>query len=476
MSEIRANQIQNPAQDGGPVMVGLTTVSGDLHVTGFGTFLGLTVTGIATYEDVRHVDALGLSTFREGLESNTVSGVSTFYRGTNLAVNTGQVSIGTAVPSGAAELTIRGDNPELALVSNAQFSSFLLMGDTADPDNGMIEYDNTNSDKRMRFIVNANERMRIDNSGNVGVGTVNPNNAVLQVESDTGTARVKFRSGDSNASALYLQNVTTGDGDSDGLKLELGGDEEAYIWMHENADMNFGTNNTSRMVIDKDGIVSVAHTTNVNITGAANGSTTEVLRVDNNNSNSNDNLTTRIAYRRSGNSGTQLYTTLDSVRTGTHDTDFVISNNVGTVLTERLRISAQGTFKFNNGALIEHGDTLTAARNGTQTIDLSSGMVIRCSTASAGTWKPNFRVDSNISLNTAMNDNDIISPTMIVAKGATTHFSNTIQIDGSDVTPEFLGGAPTDGGGSGTFDIYSYTIMKTGDAAFVAFCSVNTYE
>ena len=72
---------------------------------------------------------------------------------------------------------------------------------------------------------------------------------------------------------------------------------------------------------------------------------------------------------------------------------------------------------------------------------------------------------------------DVISPTLIVSKGATTHFANRITIDGgSDITPEFLGGAPTDGGGSGTFDIYSYTIIKTGNAAFKVFASISNYE
>ena len=75
-----------------------------------------------------------------------------------------------------------------------------------------------------------------------------------------------------------------------------------------------------------------------------------------------------------------------------------------------------------------------------------------------------------------MGTSDVISPTMIVAKGATSHYADTIQVDGSDVTPEWLGGAPTEGGGSGTFDVYSYTIIKTGDAAFKAFGSVSTYE
>ena len=51
----------------------------------------------------------------------------------------------------------------------------------------------------------------------------------------------------------------------------------------------------------------------------------------------------------------------------------------------------------------------------------------------------------------------------------------TIQVDGTDVTPEWLGGAPTEGGGNNTWDIYSYTILKTGDAAFKCFASVSNY-
>ena len=65
---------------------------------------------------------------------------------------------------------------------------------------------------------------------------------------------------------------------------------------------------------------------------------------------------------------------------------------------------------------------------------------------------------------------------MLVNKGATTHYANAVQIDGSNVTPDWLGGAPTDGGGSGTFDVYSYSIIKTGDDSFGVFASVSNYE
>ena len=96
MSEIRIQSDTEPHRMAGPVMVGLTTVQGTLDVTGLTTTQNLFVVGVTTfnsdvtiggtltYEDVTRVDSLGLSTFREGLESNTVSGVSTFYRGTSI--------------------------------------------------------------------------------------------------------------------------------------------------------------------------------------------------------------------------------------------------------------------------------------------------------------------------------------------------------------------------------------------------------
>ena len=82
-SEIRVNQIQNRS--------GLTTVTWNdegLNVVGVVTAIGLTVSGDATiegnlgvagtitYEDVARVDAVGLSTYREGLHVGPLAGVA----------------------------------------------------------------------------------------------------------------------------------------------------------------------------------------------------------------------------------------------------------------------------------------------------------------------------------------------------------------------------------------------------------------
>ncbi len=79
----------------------------------------------------------------------------------------GRVAIGTDTPPTTADFTVRAPNPELSLYASANYSSYLMMGDTDDYDNGYIEYDNHDPNKFMRFITNAGERMRVNNIGTV---------------------------------------------------------------------------------------------------------------------------------------------------------------------------------------------------------------------------------------------------------------------------------------------------------------------
>ena len=75
-----------------------------LHVGGDGQFTGnLSVGGTITYDDVKHVDSIGLSTFRSGIEVNT--GTAT----TALLVR-GDARITGILAIGTASVTIDGDN------------------------------------------------------------------------------------------------------------------------------------------------------------------------------------------------------------------------------------------------------------------------------------------------------------------------------------------------------------------------------
>ena len=149
---------------------------------------------------------------------------------------------------------------------------------------------------------------------------------------------------------------------------------------------------------------------------------------------------------------------------------------LATTNTERLRIDSRGSFQFSNGFMNETVNINSTARNGTQDVNLDDGMVHYFTASATGTWKPNFTMSSGNDINSTIATGDTFSVTTIVNKSNTNQFANSAQVDGSDITVEFAGGAPTEGGGNNTFDVYHYTIIKTGDDAFIAFVSITNYE
>ena len=90
------------------------------------------------------------------------------------------------------------------------------------------------------------------------------------------------------------------------------------------------------------GTTSPSALLNLKITGAANASTTDALILDNDNSNSNDDLTTGISWKRTGNDASQIFARIGSIRTGTYDTALAFSVNNGGTLSERVRLDTSG--------------------------------------------------------------------------------------------------------------------------------------
>jgi hypothetical protein len=78
-------------------------------------------------------------------------------------------------------------------------------------------------------------------------------------------------------------------------------------------------------------------------------------------------------------------------------------------------------------------------------------------------------------VNANLGINQSVTGAVLMTQGSTAYYLNTIQVDGSTVTPKWQGGAPTEGNASG-IDVYSFTIIKTADATFTVLASLAAFE
>ena len=124
-----------------------------------------------------------------------------------------QIGIGTASPASELHLQDSG-SCYLTVEGGASSNTGILFGDSADRDIGQILYDN--STDSLEFVANSSERMRIDSSGNVGIGTPAP------------LAKVEIAVGD-------VAPASSGSMDT-GVVIESGSGSRA---------LNIGSNNTA---------------------------------------------------------------------------------------------------------------------------------------------------------------------------------------------------------------------------------------
>ena len=169
----------------------------------------------------------------QGLKFNNGSADTILIDGLN-----GKIGIGTTSPS--VKLQVDGTGVEVRASDNANSKNISLYGGTSANDPAITFTD------ALRFYSNSAsaERMRIDSSGNAGIGTTSPN-FLLDVVGTSGSSSV--------AEFSY-----TG-GNSVYLKLANASNTQGFIG-YETQDLTFYTNNSERMRIDSSGRLLVGTT------------------------------------------------------------------------------------------------------------------------------------------------------------------------------------------------------------------------
>lgn len=117
------------------------------------------------------------------------------------------------------------------------------------------------------------------------------------------------------------------------------------------------------------------------------------------------------------------------------------------------------------------------AVTGNVNIDLTQQAVIFYTANASANWTVNFRASNTLPLNTLMANGQSMTSAILVTQGATAYYNTTVQVDGTatGVTTRWQGGTAPSAGNASSVDIYSYTVMKTGNATFSVFASQTRY-
>jgi len=116
------------------------------------------------------------------------------------------------------------------------------------------------------------------------------------------------------------------------------------------------------------------------------------------------------------------------------------------------------------------------AATGTINYDICTQSVLYYTSNASANWTVNFRGSSTTSLNTLMSTNDVITVAFLVTQGSTAYYNNAVTVDGSSVTPKYQGGTAWSAGNASSIDVYTYTIIKTGSAAFTVLTSQTQFK
>ncbi len=120
-------------------------------------------------------------------------------------------------------------------------------------------------------------------------------------------------------------------------------------------------------------------------------------------------------------------------------------------------------------------NVVAAAPSATTNYYVQSGSVQYYTSNAANNWTLNIAFSSGTSMNTALATGQSVTFTLITTQGSTAYYNSAVTIDGSAVTPKWIGGAPTAGNASG-LDVYRFAVVKTASATYTVLASLTQYK
>jgi hypothetical protein len=160
----------------------------------------------------------------------------------------------------------------------------------------------------------------------------------------------------------------------------------------------------------------------------------------------------------------------------TAGTDYVAPGTASTFTATQSFTGSSSAAAMKITDAIEPITVSATAATGTINYDVTTQSVLYYTSNASANWTVNFRGSSGTSLNTLMATGESITVTFLVTQGSTAYYNSAVQVDGSSVTPKYQGGTAWSAGNASAIDAYTYTIVKTGSAAFTVFAAQTQFK
>ena len=147
----------------------------------------------------------------------------------------------------------------------------------------------------------------------------------------------------------------------------------------------------------------------------------------------------------------------------THAADAALS--VGRLEVDRLVVN-----EIIEKAAIK-GDILT----GTANVNLEDEALHYFTNNATGNWTFNMRGGPSTTLNSMMNTGEVMTVSLLTTQGGTAYYMNGFKIDGTTVTVKWANDTAIAAGTTNAIDVYTFSIVKTGNDAYTVLGSMSTY-
>lgn len=125
--------------------------------------------------------------------------------------------------------------------------------------------------------------------------------------------------------------------------------------------------------------------------------------------------------------------------------------------------------------VIETANIVSASATGTINIDFSTNPTVYYTGSATNDWTINVRGTSSATLNSVLATGQIATVTLLATIGATQKRPTVFQVDGSAITPKWMGGTAPTTGNANSIDAYTLAIIKTGNATFTMLASQSRF-